>query len=375
MPGALVEPLFITNPGDPTAINLPNGVATLVGAITVGVEEYLAGARRRCGRTGRGRASTAVDPLQGCRNCARWSTSKTQAVEGDDDRRAPRVATSSGRADASRVRDDEPVMIVAAIDDYVAQPLDEARKSRRAPPPPRTRPGFEVLNRRRPSRSGCRRAPVCRPRRRTRGRSRRPGGRLPCQRRQHRRRRRAPRQGPPRTCREPALVAAAVSAEAGNARATPAPAATMTTTAVTASADWSREPTRGRAAVARRRRPGRGGDDGVDQLRHARLQRSTPDAPLPERPDGQGGDDLDEEEDPRVALRGQPGDHDVQDVEGQGHRPGRREGSPGQRSGPGRACRRRSARSGGRAAAWSPGPPVRSRWCGRGRTGWRSAGG
>lgn len=41
--GALVEPLFIANPGNPTAINLPNGVATRVGAITVEVEEYLAG--------------------------------------------------------------------------------------------------------------------------------------------------------------------------------------------------------------------------------------------------------------------------------------------------------------------------------------------
>ena len=47
MPGALVEPLFMTSPGDLTAVASPLGVATLADGIAVGVEEYLAGSRRR----------------------------------------------------------------------------------------------------------------------------------------------------------------------------------------------------------------------------------------------------------------------------------------------------------------------------------------
>jgi hypothetical protein len=46
MPGALVEPLLRTSPGDLTAIASPLGVA-LADGIAVGVDEYLAGSRRR----------------------------------------------------------------------------------------------------------------------------------------------------------------------------------------------------------------------------------------------------------------------------------------------------------------------------------------
>jgi N-acetylmuramoyl-L-alanine amidase len=47
MPGALVEPLFLTNPGDLAAVDSPAGVAALGEAVAVGIEEYLAGTRRR----------------------------------------------------------------------------------------------------------------------------------------------------------------------------------------------------------------------------------------------------------------------------------------------------------------------------------------
>jgi N-acetylmuramoyl-L-alanine amidase len=43
MPGALVEPFFMTNPGDLSAVASPGGVGVLAG----GVEEYLDGTRRR----------------------------------------------------------------------------------------------------------------------------------------------------------------------------------------------------------------------------------------------------------------------------------------------------------------------------------------
>mgnify|MGYP000306519729 CR=1 FL=1 len=41
--GALVEPPFIMNPGNPTAINLPNGWPRSSARSRSGVEEYLAG--------------------------------------------------------------------------------------------------------------------------------------------------------------------------------------------------------------------------------------------------------------------------------------------------------------------------------------------
>jgi N-acetylmuramoyl-L-alanine amidase len=47
MPGALVEPLFLTNPEDLTVVASPRGVDTLAGAISRGVEEYLDVERRR----------------------------------------------------------------------------------------------------------------------------------------------------------------------------------------------------------------------------------------------------------------------------------------------------------------------------------------
>lgn len=47
MPGALVEPLFITNPADLTAVASPRGVDTLAAAISRGVEEYLDAEHRR----------------------------------------------------------------------------------------------------------------------------------------------------------------------------------------------------------------------------------------------------------------------------------------------------------------------------------------
>ena len=46
MPGALVEPLFLTNPGDLTAVATPRGVDILAGAISSGVEDYLDEERR-----------------------------------------------------------------------------------------------------------------------------------------------------------------------------------------------------------------------------------------------------------------------------------------------------------------------------------------
>jgi N-acetylmuramoyl-L-alanine amidase len=46
MPGALVEPFFLTNPGDLTAVATPRGVDVLAGAISSGVEDYLDGERR-----------------------------------------------------------------------------------------------------------------------------------------------------------------------------------------------------------------------------------------------------------------------------------------------------------------------------------------
>lgn len=46
MPGALVEPLFMTNPDDLTAIASPDGTAELAEAISSGVEEYLDEGRR-----------------------------------------------------------------------------------------------------------------------------------------------------------------------------------------------------------------------------------------------------------------------------------------------------------------------------------------
>lgn len=47
MPGALVEPFFMTNPGDLSAVASPDGFGVLADAIAGGVEEYLDGARRR----------------------------------------------------------------------------------------------------------------------------------------------------------------------------------------------------------------------------------------------------------------------------------------------------------------------------------------
>lgn len=47
MPGALVEPLFLTNPDDLTAVASPHGVDTLAESITRGVDQYLDGERRR----------------------------------------------------------------------------------------------------------------------------------------------------------------------------------------------------------------------------------------------------------------------------------------------------------------------------------------
>lgn len=47
MPGALVEPLFLTNPDDLTAVASARGVATLADAISGGVEEYLDEEHRR----------------------------------------------------------------------------------------------------------------------------------------------------------------------------------------------------------------------------------------------------------------------------------------------------------------------------------------
>lgn len=46
MPGALVEPLFLTNPGDVSAVATPRGVEVLASAISSGVEDYLDGKRR-----------------------------------------------------------------------------------------------------------------------------------------------------------------------------------------------------------------------------------------------------------------------------------------------------------------------------------------
>jgi N-acetylmuramoyl-L-alanine amidase len=46
MPGALVEPFFLTNPGDLTAVANPCGVDVLAGASSSGVEDYLDGERR-----------------------------------------------------------------------------------------------------------------------------------------------------------------------------------------------------------------------------------------------------------------------------------------------------------------------------------------
>ncbi|MFC5136757.1 N-acetylmuramoyl-L-alanine amidase [Actinomycetospora rhizophila] len=46
MPGALVEPLFLTNPGDLTTVATPRGVDVLAGAISSGVEDYLDEERR-----------------------------------------------------------------------------------------------------------------------------------------------------------------------------------------------------------------------------------------------------------------------------------------------------------------------------------------
>ena len=46
MPGALVEPLFMTNPDDLTAIASPRGTTELAEAISAGVEEYLDERRR-----------------------------------------------------------------------------------------------------------------------------------------------------------------------------------------------------------------------------------------------------------------------------------------------------------------------------------------
>ncbi|MDD7966158.1 N-acetylmuramoyl-L-alanine amidase family protein [Actinomycetospora lemnae] len=46
MPGALVEPLFLTNPGDLTAMATPRGVEVLASAISTGVADYLDGERR-----------------------------------------------------------------------------------------------------------------------------------------------------------------------------------------------------------------------------------------------------------------------------------------------------------------------------------------
>ncbi|MDD7922787.1 N-acetylmuramoyl-L-alanine amidase [Actinomycetospora chibensis] len=47
MPGALVEPLFLTNPGDLDAIASTTGTAALGDAISTGISDYLVGARRR----------------------------------------------------------------------------------------------------------------------------------------------------------------------------------------------------------------------------------------------------------------------------------------------------------------------------------------
>lgn len=47
MPGALVEPLFLTNPDDLTAVASPRGVDALSESITRGVEDYLDGGHRR----------------------------------------------------------------------------------------------------------------------------------------------------------------------------------------------------------------------------------------------------------------------------------------------------------------------------------------
>lgn len=46
MPGALVEPLFLTNPRDLTAASTPRGVDVLAGAISSGVEAHLDAERR-----------------------------------------------------------------------------------------------------------------------------------------------------------------------------------------------------------------------------------------------------------------------------------------------------------------------------------------
>ncbi|MDD7942707.1 N-acetylmuramoyl-L-alanine amidase, partial [Actinomycetospora lutea] len=46
MPGALIEPLFLTNPGDLTAVASPRGVDTLAESIARGVDEYFSGVQQ-----------------------------------------------------------------------------------------------------------------------------------------------------------------------------------------------------------------------------------------------------------------------------------------------------------------------------------------
>lgn len=46
MPGALVEPLFMTSPPDLSTVATPRGIDVLAGAIHTGIEDYLGGNRR-----------------------------------------------------------------------------------------------------------------------------------------------------------------------------------------------------------------------------------------------------------------------------------------------------------------------------------------